>query len=87
MLLVILIGAYLTYERPESAPMTEVADPEPSGLWRTLDLRTCIGAPTQSGEQRPAKNNTPIRKPGADVAGLSLSTACMRMPWRSLIST
>lgn len=33
----------------------------------------------QSGAERPAKNNTPIRKPGADVAGLSLSIACMRM--------
>ncbi|HBO0824659.1 TPA: hypothetical protein L5V32_003287 [Pseudomonas aeruginosa] len=39
MLLVILIGAYLTYERPASAPMTEVADPEPSGRGPTLDER------------------------------------------------
>ncbi|WP_313461578.1 hypothetical protein [Pseudomonas nitroreducens] len=39
MLLITLIGAFLTYERPESAPMTEVADHEPSGRRPTLDER------------------------------------------------
>lgn len=39
MLLIMLIGAHLTYERPASAPMTEVADPEPSGRWPKLDER------------------------------------------------
>ncbi|EMR0794908.1 hypothetical protein [Pseudomonas aeruginosa] len=39
MLLIILIGAYLTYERPASALMSEVADPDPSGRGPTLDER------------------------------------------------
>lgn len=39
MLLVILIGAYLTYERPASALMSEAADPDPSGRGPTLDER------------------------------------------------
>lgn len=43
MLLVILIGAYLTYERPASAPMTEVADPKPFGRRPKLDERTRQG--------------------------------------------
>lgn len=39
MLLIILIGAYLTYERPASALMSEVGDPDPSGRGPTLDER------------------------------------------------
>lgn len=39
MLLVILIGAYLTYERPASALISEVADPDPSGRGAPLDER------------------------------------------------
>ncbi len=50
MLLVILIGAYLTYERPESASSAQVPDPlslRPTRL--ILDFRICNGAQLQMG--------------------------------------
>ncbi|ELI5856587.1 TPA: hypothetical protein ACQQHD_003586 [Pseudomonas aeruginosa] len=62
MLLVILIGAYLTYERPASAPMTEVADPEPSGRPPKLDFRTCIGAPSNPVQSVPPQRTQTSEK-------------------------
>lgn len=54
MLLVILIGAYLTYERPASANTEQVADPTlPPSLRQTLDFRSCIGAPSNPVQSVP----------------------------------
>lgn len=50
MLLIILIGAYLTYERPESAPSGQVPDPlSPRPKRLRLDFRICNGAQLQLG--------------------------------------
>ncbi|HHX6878190.1 TPA: hypothetical protein ACVGNA_000551 [Pseudomonas aeruginosa] len=69
MLLVILIGAYLTYERPASAPMTEVADPEPSGRRPKLDFRTCIGAPSNPVQSVPPKTTRQSESPARTLPG------------------